>query len=225
MNSWLTSLFARSPFGPIQEHQHKVQECAEMVPQIIEACLRQDQELLRRLVKEVSRKENEADEIKNHVRDQLPRSLFMPVSRGDLLQVLSAQDAIADNAEDLGVLISMRKMEPVPDEVAELLLRLVHKCIQVVRQSTEVVDYLGTLVHSSFAGPEAQKVLELIDDLDREEHEADKIQDQLAKAFFRNEDHFKPAAIFLWMKIFNKVGDLANFAEKMTHRVRLFMAK
>ena len=147
------------------------------------------------------------------------------VSRGDLLQVLSAQDAIADNAEDLGVLISMRKMEPVPDEVAELLLRLVHKCIQVVRQSTEVVDYLGTLVHSSFAGPEAQKVLELIDDLDREEHEADKIQDQLAKAFFRNEDHFKPAAIFLWMKIFNKVGDLANFAEKMTHRVRLFMAK
>ena len=61
MNSWLTSLFARSPFGPIQEHQHKVQECAEMVPQIIEACLRQDQELLRRLVKEVSRKENEAD--------------------------------------------------------------------------------------------------------------------------------------------------------------------
>lgn len=225
MGSWLTSLFARSPFGPMQEHQHKVQECAELVPEVIEACLSQDHERLRTLVREVSRREHEADEIKNRVRDQVPRSLFMPVSRGDLLQVLSAQDAIADNAEDLGVLISMRKMEPLPSEVAELLLELVHKCLQVVRQSTEVVDQLGTLVHTSFSGPEAQKVLALIDEVDREEHAADKIQDQLAKTFFRNEDAFKPAAIYLWMKIFNKVGDLANFAEKMTHRVRLFMAE
>ena len=42
MGSWLTSLFARSPFGPIQEHQHKVEECAELVPDVIESCLSQD---------------------------------------------------------------------------------------------------------------------------------------------------------------------------------------
>jgi len=225
MGSWLTSLFARSPFGPIQEHQHKVEECAELVPAIIEACLTQDHERVRVVAKQISQLEHEADGIKNRVRDQLPRSLFMPVSRGDLLQVLSAQDAIADNAEDLGVLLNMRHMEPLPEEVAALLTSLVTKCLEVVRQSTEVVDTLGTLVHASFSGPEAQKVLDLIDELDRAEHEADKIQDQLAKAFFRNEDTFKPAAIYLWMKIFNKVGDLANFAEKMTHRIRLFLAK
>jgi len=225
MGSWLTSLFARSPFGPIQEHQHKVEECAELVPEIIDACLRQEHERVQTLARQASRLEHEADAIKNRVRDQLPRSLFMPVSRGDLLQVLAAQDAIADNAEDLGVLITMRHMEPLPEEVAELLRQLVHKCMEVVRQSTEVVDNLGTLVHASFSGPEAQHVLELIDELDKAEHESDKIQDQLAKTFFRNEDKFKPAAIYLWMKIFNKVGDLANFAEKMTHRIRLFMAK
>jgi predicted phosphate transport protein (TIGR00153 family) len=223
--SWLASLFAKSPFGPIQEHQHKVEECAELVPTIIEACLHGNHERVRTLAREISSLEAEADKIKNQVRDQLPRSLFMPVSRGDLLNVLAAQDAIADNAEDLAVLITMREMEPLPEEVADLLRQLVQKCLEVVRESTEVVDTLGTLVHASFSGPEAQKVLHLIDELDREEHEADKIQDQLAKTFFRNEDHFKPAAIYLWMKIFNKVGDLANFAEKMTHRIRLFMAK
>ena len=225
MSSWLTGLFARSPFGPLQEHQHKVQECAELVPALIEAAIVGDHENMRRLAREISVLEHEADTIKNRVRDQVPRSLFMPVSRSDLLNVLAAQDAIADNAEDLAVLITMREMEPLPDEVADLLRQLVQKCLEVVRQSTEVVDSLGSLVHASFTGPEAQKVLKLIDELDREEHEADKIQDQLAKTFFRNEDLFKPAAIYLWMKIFNKVGDLANFAEKMTHRIRLFMAK
>jgi len=225
MGSWLTSLFARSPFGPIQEHQHKVEECAEMVLTIIEAFMAGNHERVRLLAKQISALEADADDIKNRVRDQLPRSLFMPVSRGDLLNVLAAQDAIADNAEDLGVLITMREMEPLPDEVATCLRQLTVKCIEVVRHSTEVVDNLGTLVHASFTGPEAQKVLLLIDEVDREEHEADKLQDQLAKTFFRNEDAFKPAAIYLWMKIFNKVGDLANFAEKMTHRIRLFLAK
>ena len=225
MPSWLTSLFARSPFGPLIEHQHKVQECAEQVPDLIEACLRGDHGQVRVLAKTVSQLEHEADEVKIRVRDQLPRTLFMPVSRGDLLQVLAAQDAIADNAEDLGVLLTMRPMEPLPEPVAQLLRELTQQCLEVVRQSTEVVDNLGGLVHASFAGPEAQQVLEMISGVDQAEHEADKIQDQLAKTFFRHEDAFKPAAIYLWMKIFNKVGDLANFAEKMAHRIRLFMAK
>jgi predicted phosphate transport protein (TIGR00153 family) len=225
MANWLANLFARSPFGPIQEHQHKVEECAELAPQIIEACLRGDHQRVMAFAKQMSHLEGEADVIKNRVRDQLPRSLFMPVSRGDILNVLAAQDDIADCAEDLGVLLSMRQMEPLPDDVGQLLRELTEACTHVVRQSTEVVDQLGVLVQSSFSGPEAQRVITLIDELGTMEHEADKIQDQLAKAFFAREDDFKPAAIYLWMKIFNKVGDLANFAEKMTHRIRLFMAK
>ncbi|MHC4816396.1 MAG: DUF47 domain-containing protein [Planctomycetota bacterium] len=169
MANWLASLFARSPFGPIQEHQHKVQECAERVATLIEAALLGDHPRVRELAKEISRLEAEADDIKIRVRDQLPRSLFMPVSRGDLLNVLAAQDSIADNAEDLGVLLSMREMEPLPKELAELLRQLTTKCIEVVRESTEVVDTLGLLVQSSFAGPEAQRVLELIDDVDRDD--------------------------------------------------------
>jgi hypothetical protein len=225
MPNWLANLFARSPFGPLQEHQHKVEECAEMAPVLIEAALQTDHDRVRELAKRISQLEAEADAVKNQVRDRLPRTLFMPVSRGDLLNVLAAQDAIADATEDLGVLLTMRRMERLPDEVADLLRKLVAASLGVVRQSTEVVDHMGVLVHASFSGPEAQHALQLIDELDKMEHEADKIQDQLAKCFFRHEDEFKPAAIFLWVKVFNKVGDLANFAEKMTHRIRLFMAE
>ena len=93
MATWLSNLFARSPFGPLQEHQHKVEECAELVPSLMEACLQGNQQQVAELAKQISALEGEADDIKNQVRDQLPRSLFMPVSRSDVLQVLAAQDA------------------------------------------------------------------------------------------------------------------------------------
>lgn len=225
MASWLSNLLSKSPFGPVQEHQRKVQQCADLAPELVEACLAGDREKLRALARQTSALEAEADAIKNQVRDGLPNSLFMPVSRGDVLNVLAAQDAIADCAEDLGVLLTMRPMEPLPESVATHLRRLVAASMEVVHKSTEVVDQLDTLVNASFAGPEAQRVRAMMDELDRLEHEADKVQDQLAKAFFREEDSFKPAAIYLWIKIFNKIGDLANFAEKMAHRIRLFMAR
>ena len=223
--SWVTQLFARSPFEPLRQQQLKVQECASLVPDLVDAALDGDQAQVKALAKKISVLEYEADIIKTRVRDHLPKSLFMPVSRSDLLDVVSAMDAVADIAEDLGVLFSMRAMEPPPDEVATLIRQLVESCVAVVLRATEVVSHLDSLASTSFTGPEAEQVLVLIDHVDREEHEADKVQDQLAKAFFRHEDDFKPAAIYVWMKIFNKIGDLANASEKMTHRIRLFLAK
>ncbi len=222
--AWISKLVSKSPFGPLQEHQHKVQECAEMAVPLIEACQAGEYEKLQELAQQTSQLESDADELKVEVRDQLPKSLFMPVSRGDLLKVLSSQDSIADIAEDLAVLITMRPMEPLPDALAAILREHVDGCVAVVTQSTKIVDELDNLVSSTFAGPDALRVTEMMDELDRMEHEADKVGDRLAKAFFEHEDQFKPAAIFLWMKIFNKIGDLANYAEQMTARLRLFMA-
>lgn len=222
--TWMSKLVTKSPFGPLQEHQDLVQKCAEQAIPLVEACQNGEVEELARIAALTSKLESDADELKVRVRDQLPRSLFMPVSRGDLLKVLSAQDSIADCAEDLAVLITMRKMEPLPEELAEILRVHVTGCVEVVRQSTVVVKELDNLVSASFSGPDAYRVLEMMAELDRMEHEADKVGDKLAKTFFKYEDEFKPAAIFLWMKIFNKIGDLANYAEAMINRIRLFMA-
>lgn len=195
-----------------------------LVPEIVESALAEDHDRTKSLAKQLSVLENEADVMKTRLRDSLPRSLFMQVSRPTLLEALSVQDSIGDACEDLGVLLTMRTMERPPEPVAELLRETVAAVMLVFERATSVVEELTALSGASFAGPEARKVLTLIDMVDREEHLADKVQDRLAKAFFKHEDAFKPAAIFVWMKVFNKIGDLANFSEKMTHRIRLFMA-
>ena len=105
----LDKLFGKSPFGPVIEHAKKVYECIDLVNPVIKAWLSEDWKQIDNLSKEVSRKEHEADKMKITIRSNLPKSLFYPVPRGDLLRILQNQDNIADSVEDLCVVLSLRK--------------------------------------------------------------------------------------------------------------------
>ena len=92
----IDKLFGKSPFGPIIEHAKTVYECVEFINPLIKAWLREDWNEIERLGNDISRKEHEADQLKITIRNSLPKSLFYPVPRGDLLRILHNQDNIAD---------------------------------------------------------------------------------------------------------------------------------
>ena len=144
--------------------------------------------------------------------------------RRDLLDVLSSLDAIADCAEDIGILFTLRKMEP-HDELVGPLKSLVRRVMATVQKALEIVRQMEVLAEVGFTGREADRVRDLIDELGRLEHEADIVQDDLARKLFGMEDDIKPGSLFVWNKIFNKIGDMANHAEKCGNRLRLFFAQ
>ncbi|RDV38538.1 TIGR00153 family protein [Lujinxingia vulgaris] len=217
-------LFAKSPFPYIREMAHKVKECADEVPVLFDAVFEGDQDKVKAIAENISHLEHEVDVVKTRIRDSLPKTIFMSVDRRDLLDVLASLDAIADNAEDVGILFTLRKMEPHPELVPQLK-KLLRRVMTTVDKAVEIVDALEVLADVSFTGPEAERVLLMIDELNRLEHEADLVQDALARLLFGMEDDIKPGSLLIWNKIFNKVGDMANAAEKMGNRLRLFMSK
>jgi len=220
----ILGLFAESPFGPLRELAHKVEECAEEVPVLFEAFFEGDYDEVRAKAEEISHLEHEADVVKDEVRDRLPRTVFLPVDRRDLLDVIGVLDAIADSAEDVAMLFMLRKMEP-HDELIDPLKTFIRRVMRVVDQSVDVVDQLDVLVQSGFEGPEARRVKEMIDELNRLEHQADTVQDELSRKLFEIEDDIKPGSLMVWNKIIGEVGDIANRAEKVGSRLRLFLAK
>jgi hypothetical protein len=118
----LSSLFARSPVKPLQDHMAAAHKCiSELIP-FFEAVFNDDWGKVAKLQKKISQLENDADELKRELRMQLPNSLLMPVSRRDLLEVLSMQDKIANKAKDIAGLITGRKMA-FPKEISSLLNR------------------------------------------------------------------------------------------------------
>ena len=62
--------------------------------------------------------EKEADKLKGALRRHLPKSLFLPVPRSDLLSLVSIQDNVANTAKDVSMVVLGRKMR-FPDKLQE----------------------------------------------------------------------------------------------------------
>ena len=92
------SLFGRSPIGPMQQHMAKAHECAANLLPFIEASMAGDWSQAEQIQQQMARLEQEADKLKKDVRLNLPKSLFLPVPRSDLLELLSVQDKVANRA-------------------------------------------------------------------------------------------------------------------------------
>ena len=170
----------------------------------------------------MSHLEHEADVVKNKARDLVPQRLGS-VDRRDYLDVLSSLDAIADCAEDVGILFTLREMEP-HDELMSPLRTLVRRVMATVHKACEMMAQMDALFEANFGGDAARDTLLLVEELGRLEHEADIVQDDLARRLFAMEDDIKPGSLFIWNKILNKLGDMANHAARTGNRLRLFLA-
>ena len=220
----LANLLVKSPLPGIVPLMDRVVECATEVRPLVEKVIAGDQAAVVAQAKRVSQLEGLADDAKNEVRTQMPIRLFLPVDRRDVLKLLSAMDSIADSAEDVGVLLTFRKME-VPDEMKPLLGKYVDRVLETVDAAARLVAMLPLLLETAFRGRPVDDAREVIQEIAEKEHEADKVQDQLTKTLFKLEGSLTPVSIFMWMKVLNEIGDMANHAENVGDQFRLFIAR
>lgn len=217
-------LLARDPFASLDQLMQAVNDCCADVPALFAALVAADQASVLTIAKRISQAEAAADTIKDQLRDQLPRSLFMPVDRRDVLGLIRQMDAVADSAEDVGVVLTLRHFV-VPPGFEEPLLALVDAVMETVARATDVIAMLPDLVAAGFSGRTARATLEAINTLGQTEHTADKRQDQAAKFLFTLEDQISAVSLVMWAKVLEGLGAMANHAENIGDRVRLFLAR
>jgi predicted phosphate transport protein (TIGR00153 family) len=222
--STLTSLFGRSPFKPMQEHIGVVARCAAQVPELFEALSAGDQERVVSIKDRIYELEQEADDIKNELRAHLPKSLFLPVDRRDLLEVLDMQDSIADTAQDIAGLLYERPME-VPANLRDPLLALTRRCVDACDQAVKIIGELDELVETGFRGRESDRVSEMVAELNKIETDTDEMGTELVRRLFAQEDKMKPVSVMFWYELIQWIGDLADYAEKVGNRLRLLLAR
>ncbi len=217
-------LFGQSPFKPLQEHMRVVVLCANQVPSLFEALCADDREKLASIRDEIDRLESEADDIKNQLRSHLPRSMFLPVDRGDLLEILDLQDSIADTAEDIAGLLVVRPAPPI-EILREPLLTLVGRCVAACDHLARIMEQMDELLETGFGGREAEDVMAMIDELNAIEGETDRLAMVFVQGLFTHEAESDPVSVVLWFRLTHWIGDLANYAEKVGNRLRLLIAR
>ncbi len=225
MSVSIFEIFSKSPFSPLKQQIEKIKECvvktAEMVDLLIAGA---DHSVLEEYANEVSKLEHEVDIIKNELRNGISTTIFLPFNKQTILSVLASQDSIADTAEDFAALLTLKELK-IPEEFKPLLAEFKGKVMETFEQLYNIVCEMDVAFESAFGGPEVKHIFEMIDSLGEKEHECDIVQRKLAKKVFEIEDKLKCSEIFLWPKIFNKFGDIANLSEKVGNRIRMMISK
>ena len=220
----ILGLFGRSPIRPLQRHMATVERCVSLLVPFFEAVIAKNFDLANSLQHEIAQYEDEADDQKHELRLHLPNSLFMPVDRRDLLEVLTMQDNVANRAKDIAGLMRGREME-IPDNLQALFLEYVRRSVEACSQARRAVDELDELVEVGFRGPEVERVSELIAEIDRIEKQTDEIQIELRAKFREIERDIPPLDAMFLYRILDWVGDLGDRSQRVGSRLQLMLAR
>ncbi len=219
----IASIFAKSPFKPLREHMDKVVESVVPLNDFFEALFQEDYSKVEKIQQQVIQAEKEADSIKNEVRNNLPRNIFMPINRRDLLEMLDMQDSIADVAQDIVILLNIRRMS-LTKELGQDVIHFVKKSQDVCYLARGLTKEFGDVIESGFGRHEIKKLLEMIENVSIAETEADNLEDALVQRLYEVEENMNSVDAVFWYKIFELIGDIADFSKKTGNRLRLMIA-
>lgn len=212
-----------SPFEQLSRHAEKVQATVEALVEVLHGYT-QGNEIRG---EPVSNLEFEADQEKQEIRRELPRSdLLMPVARSDLLSLLWHQDEIADNSQDVAELLPLLDItDKLPDEYKDSLNNLAGILEKSVKEYSELVTNAGAVIKGTSSGQEKlEEVWESIEEINNLEHSADETTRKAIKSIYNDENMDgieKYHLIQIALKannILDHIENAANFIRIMTNR-------
>ncbi len=218
------SLFGRSPIGPMQQHIAKAHECASNLAPFFQAVIAEDWSRVELVQQEMSRLEKEADKLKRNVRIHLPKSLFLPVPRSDLLELLSVQDKVANRAKDIAGLMLGRQMT-IPQPMQPMILAFVQRVVDASEQALTAMNELDEILETGFGNREVNRVTAMIEVLEDIEHDTDRMQIEVRRTLFKLEKDLPPVDVMFLYTIIEWIGDVADRAERIGNRLEQLLAR
>lgn len=224
LGSSIAGLFGRSPIKPLQKHYETVHDATRRLEDFFNAIHAEDWDQVATIQSQISEAENEADTMKKEFRLNLPRSLFLPVPRADLLDMVSVQDRVANKAKDIAGLMLGRRMT-VPETLKQPMGEYLDTAIAASAQAFKAINELDELVETGFGGREVALIEELIEELDRLERLTDDQQIAIRARLFELESSLPPVDVIFLYRIIDWIGELADRAQKVGGYLHMLMAR
>jgi predicted phosphate transport protein (TIGR00153 family) len=223
MANYISKIFGKSPVGPLQEHMDTCYRCAKELMTFFAHVIANDWDEAALSRARIVEFENDADALKKQIRSDLPKSLFMPVPREDLLELLLVQDRIANRVRDVSGIVLGRRMK-VPEAVQDRFMEFVARNVDAAKQARKSIRELDELYETGFRGAEAALVEGLVDVLDQIENDTDEMQVRLRAEIFAIEKDLPPIDMMFLYRIVELIGDVADMAERIGRRLELLLS-
>ena len=219
----LANIFGSSPVMPLEKHVGIAYKCVSELKGFFDAAVDGDWDKAAGYRQQITRLEHEADDLKKEIRLRLPKSLFMPVPREDLLELLLVQDKMANRAKDVSGIVFGRRMV-IPPAIAAEFVEFVARNVDAAKQARKSVRELDELFTSGFRGAEVKLVESLLEELDRIETDTDDRQAALRASLFKVEKELDPVNVIFLYKVIELTGEIADMAERVGRRLELLLS-
>jgi len=216
------SFFIISPFDGLLEHAEKVKECGWAFQQAMECYASERCEEFEAYRQEVDKLENEADVIKRRIRGHIPVGTRMPVAKFQFFQYLKEQDKVLDSVQDSLDWLSYRINPGFTEELKKDLFLLVDSVIEPMEELSRMVAE-AKKYFETFSDKQRNIVKEIIRNVRKGEHEADRIEDELKHKIFALEKD--PVSIFHMVRLSEYISAVADHAENAGDMMRAMIAK
>jgi predicted phosphate transport protein (TIGR00153 family) len=138
--------------------------------------LKGDDDVLR-CCREITRRENEADEITREVMTALRKTFITPLDRGDIKDLITSMDDSIDQMNQTAKVITLfelRSFQPHMQQMGEII-------VQAANLMVDAVPLLSSL------GSESARLNSLTEEMIRLEEQADNLHDEGRKQLFLNQ--------------------------------------
>ena len=215
-NESILGIFAKSPFVSLQKHMDIGKQAAIALQNFLTSAGVSDWSKAKQYRQEIIDLEHAAEDIKNQIRTHLPKSLFMSVSREDLLDLVYTMDGIPNTAKDISGIMIGRQME-IPNQIAEQFSAFVKAAIKAAKQASAAIEKVDEVRRGGFSSSDADLLQDLVAELELLEHENDDLEAALRNDFFEIEKDFPAVDVMFLYDIFNRIGSLADISQTAGH--------
>ena len=224
MSNVIMDLIAKSPIQPLQEHMSKACGCIVLLGEFLQASASEDWDKAADLQRRIVEAENEADEIKNSIRANLPKSMWMPFARSDVIELLTIQDRLANRAKDIAGLMLGRQMV-FPETLVDSLQQMYQLSMDAASQAKDAISELDELLETGFSGKEISLVQALLDRLNEIENKSDAAQIKVRADLKTLEADLPPVDVMFLYQIIVLIGDIADVSQRIGNRLLLLASK
>ena len=216
----ISEVISNSPLALLERHAGVCVDCVERLPLYFQEVQSGRWARAEEVREEICRFEGLADELKHDVRSNLPRGLWMSVSRADLLELVRVQDKMANAVKEVSG-ISLGRQLAFPSPLTEDLNEFVDVVVAVSRSVVKIIGATRELSRSAFGTRQTNVILDFVSQVEAGERRSDDMQAALRARVREHEVDLPPVDAMFLYQLLAAIGEIADNAEKVAHRAQI----
>ena len=217
VRSAFSEVISSSPLAALEEHVHACSKCVAKLPLYFQAAQGGKWSRAEKIQGEIAQLESDADDLKSLVRKNMPRGLWMSVSRADLLELVRMQDKMANDTKDV-VGLSLGRQLAFPAALEKSLAKYISTVVDSVDAAMTVVSATRELSRNAFGSRQIKSIASKVTAVERIERKSDDMQSRLRAKLKDHEDKMPPIDAMFLYQLLSQIGEIADSAEKVAHR-------